>query len=105
LLIPGSGRLYTTRFFRGREGRPGQTPGKLYSYGSRPPHRASAPGMPPASDTGQLLASIGHTIMVGDTVFARVHADKRYAIWLEHGTRYMLPRPFMLPGLEAGLKL
>lgn len=105
LLIPGSGRLYTTRFFRGREGRPGQIPGKLYSYGSRPPHRASAPGMPPASDTGQLLASIGHRILVEDTVIGRVYADKVYALYLEHGTRYMAPRPFLVPALHAGVAL
>ena len=111
LLIPGSGRTYTTFFYRGRQGRPLggtgllQTPGKLYSYGIRPPHTASAPGMPPASDTGSLLASIGSELLEEDTVKGRVHADKVYALYLEYGTRYMAPRPFMLPALEAGVKL
>jgi hypothetical protein len=110
LLIPGSGRTYTTRFYRGRAGHflfPGvpQVPGKLYAWPDRVPHTASAPGMPPASDSGQLLASIGHELEVRDTVVGVVHADKKYAVYLEDGTRYMAPRPFMKPALEIGVQL
>lgn len=110
LLIPGSGRTYTTLFFRGRAGHKlgntgqMQVPEKLYSFGARPAHTASAAGESPASDSGQLLASIGHEIYVDDVVKGRVYADKEYAIFLEDGTRFMLPRPFMRPGLEAGVK-
>lgn len=51
---PKTGRVYTTRFFtRGRG--PTRT---LHSYGSRPPHQASARGQYPASDTGNLMRTI-----------------------------------------------
>lgn len=110
LLIPGSGRTYTTRFYRGRAGHflpwgQEQVPGKLYAWPPREPHTASAPGMPPASDSGQLLNSIGHEIQVEDTVVGYVYADKKYATYLEHGTRYMAPRPFMVPALRAGVRM
>lgn len=106
LLIPGSGRLYDQYVFTRIKGAPKGTPGRLGFYGSRPPHVASAPGMPPASDTGNLLASIGHKLVVEEeSVVARVVADRFYALLLEHGTRYMDPRPFMKPALEAGVKL
>ncbi len=105
LLIPGSGRLYDTYVYTRIPGAAPGTPGRLGFYGHRPPHVASAPGMPPASDTGQLLASLGHKLEVEDTVVGRVFAAKLYALLLEHGTRYMLPRPFLVPALEAGVKL
>ena len=111
LLIPGSGRLYTHKFFRGRAGRflsngREQVPGKLYQGALRPAHRASAPGMPPASDSGQLLGSIGHELTEDDgMVAAKVYAEKYYALYLEFGTRYMDERPFMRPALEIGVKM
>jgi len=62
-------------------------------------HRASAPGQPPAVDTGRLWSSItadfrddGLTGEVGPTVF--------YGKYLELGTSRMAPRPFMEPALE-----
>lgn len=100
LLIPGSGREYSgiLTFRRG---------GKIYSNystgGHSVPHRASAPGEPPASDTGALLNSISHKLDVEETVFVRVGSDKKYAIWLELGTRFMAARPFIRPGLDIGL--
>ena len=105
LLIPGSGRLYTQYVFTRIKGAPRGTPGRLGFYGNRPPHRASAPHMPPASDTGQLLAHIGHEILVKETVIGRVTAPAPLALWLELGTRYMEPRPFLRPALEAGVKM
>lgn len=99
LLIPGSGGMYggVLTFRRGD---------KIfsnYSTGGSAPHRASAPGEPPSSDTGALLNSISHKVDVEQTVFVRIGSDKKYAIWLELGTRYMAPRPFLRPALDIGL--
>lgn len=46
-----TGRLYTQRFATSSNG-------GVFAYGSRPPHRASARGEYPASDTGNLIRSI-----------------------------------------------
>ncbi|MBU6430053.1 MAG: hypothetical protein KGR26_13645, partial [Cyanobacteria bacterium REEB65] len=91
LLIPGSGRTYTQFVFTRLKGVPRGTPGRLGFYGHRPPHTASAPFMSPASDTGMLLASITHELLVEETVIARVYAHAKYALFLELGTKYLLP--------------
>jgi HK97 gp10 family phage protein len=66
------------------------------------PHQASAPGQPPATDTGRLLNSIGHTVgSDADGLYADVSARVAYAVFLELGTRYMAPRPFLRPALRA----
>lgn len=89
---PGTGRLYD----RGRTK-------KGYK---RKPHRASAPGEPPAVDTGRLRASIGFE-RLGPWTY-RVGTGVEYAGYLEFGTigpEYtggrILPRPFMRPALAA----
>lgn len=65
--------------------------GKL--YGS---HRASSPGQAPTTWTGDLRASITHTVMkLGLFLTAIVGTDKDYAPLLEYGTGKMAPRPFM----------
>ena len=65
--------------------------GKL--YGS---HRASAPGQAPSVWTGDLRASITHTVLkLGVLWTAIVGTDKEYAPKLEFGTNKMAPRPFM----------
>ncbi len=65
--------------------------GKL--YGS---HRASAPGQPPTTWSGDLRASITHTVIkLGMLWTAIVGTDKDYAPKLEYGTSKMAPRPFM----------
>jgi hypothetical protein len=101
LLIPGTGRYYPPGILTFRRD------GKIYSNystgGRQTGHIASAPGEPPASDTGMLLASINHKIMVENTVFARVGSDRKYAIYLELGTRFMAPRPFLRPALDIGM--
>lgn len=97
----GTGRIYTTRFFTRN--------GRLYAYGSRPPHQASAPGQPPAVDTGRLRATISHTVTrdagglvahIGSGANPAIPAVK-YATYLELGTRHMAPRPFLRPSLAA----
>lgn len=89
---PKTGRLYTTRFATNRQ------TGRIFPTEPRVPHRASAPGEAPATDTGKLLSSI-----VGDAqgLKAWVEARSVYAPWLEYGTRHMQARPFMLPAIEA----
>lgn len=65
--------------------------GKL--YGS---HRASSPGQPPTTWSGDLRASITHQVMkLGLFLTAIVGTDKTYAPKLEYGTSKMAPRPFM----------
>lgn len=63
----------------------------------RPPHRASAPGEPPASDTGRLMSS--YTFQVGFG-YVDVGTNVQYAKWLEFGTSKMRPRPHFRPGIE-----
>lgn len=103
LLIPGSGGVYYPGVLTFRRG------GKIYSNfstgGRTTEHQASAPGEPPASDYGFLLGSIRHVMKVGDTVYAQIGSDLDYALWLELGTRFMAPRPFMRPALDIGLAM
>lgn len=70
---PGSGRTYTRRGVS---------------------HQASAPGEPPAPDTGQLRARIHHVVgrdAVGE--FVEVGVNDPRAAMLEFGTRHIAPRP------------
>jgi HK97 gp10 family phage protein len=62
-------------------------------------HQASAPGEPPAIDTGNLINSIRHEAEDGG--FTQViSANAEYAQHLEYGTRKMAPRPYMRPAAE-----
>lgn len=65
--------------------------------GPRRTHQASAPGQPPASDTGRLANSITAEI---DGKQATITAETEYAAPLEFGTRTIEPRPFMVPAME-----
>lgn len=56
-------------------------------------HKASAPGEPPAVDTGDLLASIYAKGPTGLT--AEMGAAESYAGYLEEGTRFMAARPWL----------
>lgn len=108
LSMHGGGRVYTTTFWRDKAGR-------LRVGRARVPHQASAPGMPPATDTGRLRATIGHVValdpqgaLFGSSLYAEIGSGGNpaipgvnYAIWLEEGTRYLEPRPFLRPSLEA----
>lgn len=85
---PGSGRIYRRR-------------GVV--------HQASAPGQPPAVDTGLLRASISHQVSEdADGLYAEIGSGAnpaapgvKYAIYLEDGTRHMAPRPWARPSLSA----
>lgn len=77
----------------------GPKTGKTYlKRGGKILHRASAPGEPPASDTGTLVRNI---IVVPDRAndLIRVIANTNYSLYLEQGTRRMKPRPFMIVAL------
>lgn len=61
-------------------------------------HQASAPGQPPASDTGRLVQSnrteFDQAELTGTAIWSAAHAAA-----LEHGTAKMAPRPFARPAL------
>lgn len=102
LMLPGAGRVYEAGVLTFRRN------GKIYSNfstgGRAAAHQASAPGQPPSSDTGHLLNSVGHTMVDTDTgIGADIGSDLDYANWLEFGTRYMAPRPWLRPALDIGL--
>lgn len=96
---PGTGRTYVV----------GRTKGRLRKDGTRGKgklrtHQASAPGEPPAPDTGVLRNSIHHEV---DQDKATVGTNLVYAQPLEFGTTtagknhhtVIKPRPFMGPAL------
>ena len=65
-------------------------------------HQASAPGQPPATDTGQLVRSITMSVEGTDgEVVGVIRASAPYAAMLEFGTSNIAPRPYMQPGLES----
>lgn len=64
-------------------------------------HRASAPGDPPAVDTGKYRASWNY--QVGDDAegpFVEVGTNDKRGPWLEFGTRRMKARPHVRPMVE-----
>lgn len=86
-----SGHLYTTLFFTRRDG-------AVVPYGERPPHLASAPGEPPAYDTGTLLRGMKVTARRDASGAVLTFASTAgYGTYLEFGTSRMRPRPFMRP--------
>lgn len=56
-------------------------------------HQASAPGEPPASDTGTLVRN-RETQLIPERLAGRLKFMAAHAIMLELGTRNMAPRPF-----------
>jgi hypothetical protein len=91
--------------------------GRIYrKYKPRRIHQASAPGEPPAPDTGLLRASLGHEVGqdadglyadIGYGVNVEAGVDEGdtsiadIAEYLEVGTRHMEARPFLRPALLA----
>lgn len=104
LMLPGTGGIYMPGVLSFVSG------GKFYSNwstgGRSDEHTASAPGEPPASDTGALLTSVGHEMHVGETVYALIGSSKEYAIYLEEGTHRrggevgIEARPWLVPALH-----
>jgi HK97 gp10 family phage protein len=82
----------------------GSPSGRVYErYNPRRTHQASAPGQPPASDTGFLVNNIKRK-MDTDNMGGEVASRADYSKYLEFGTSKMLPRPFMFPALEKNRK-
>jgi len=71
----------------------GPKTGRVYIRRGRR-HQASAPGEPPANETGRLRKSVGY--QVRGTHQLAVGEEAPYAAFLEHGTRRMAPRPHLL---------
>jgi hypothetical protein len=73
------------------------------SYGKRK-HHPSVPGSAPASDSGDMIRSITHTVAIdGESIRARVGSTMRnpdYPKFLEDGTSKMAPRPWLLPSFD-----
>lgn len=61
-------------------------------------HQASAPGEPPASDTGRLVNGI-RTEYDFNTMTGKVVSGEAYGAHLEYGTQTIEPRPFLRPAL------
>ena len=68
-------------------------------YSPKRTHRSSAPGEPPASDTGYLVNNIKRKMDM-DKLGGEVRSRANYSKYLEYGTSKMMPRPFMFPALE-----
>ena len=62
-------------------------------------HRASAPGEPPATDTGFLVSNI-YAKVDADNLGGQVESRAPYSRFLEFGTVNMDARPFLFPALE-----
>ena len=74
--------------------------GRTYKRGSVV-HRASAPGEPPAPDTGTGRRSIGW-VQKGKLRW-RLGAGTIVMMWMERGTRFMEKRPWALVALRRAL--
>lgn len=73
--------------------------GRIYRRGGKA-HQASAPGQPPAVDTGRLRSSITHDVRIErGGVIGRVGTNVEYAPHLELGTSRMAARPFLRPAV------
>lgn len=70
--------------------------GRVYHRSKMVNHRASAPGDPPAPDTGRLRASVTTEVVRGiSEVTGFVSVNAEYAAHLELGTERMAARPFL----------
>lgn len=98
LSTPGTGRVYTTRFLTNRR------TGTVFPTDTRPPHVASAPGQPPAPDTGRLRASYGSSVsrLPSGAELSIATGDKK-APYLEFGTSKMAPRPHLRRSVAASI--
>jgi HK97 gp10 family phage protein len=94
------GRLYRRGRFMARQSR-GLSGSRARGPGSRI-HRASAPGQPPAEDTGKLYREI--TVRRLKSGHYRVRFGARYAGYLEFGTSRMAARPFVLPAIDTAVR-
>lgn len=64
-------------------------------------HRASAPGEPPAADTGTARRTVGW--ITKGTFRWRFGTGSIVLLWLERGTRFILPRPWIWQSIRRAL--
>ncbi len=74
--------------------------GRTYKRGTVV-HRASAPGEPPAPDTGTARRSVGW--VTAGAFRWRFGAGSIVLLWLERGTRFILPRPWIWQSIRRAL--
>lgn len=72
--------------------------GRAYRRGRTAIHIASAPGEAPAVDFGTLTNSIN--VETPTLTTARISINAEYAAYLEYGTRFMQPRPYVTPAID-----
>ena len=78
--------------------------GKAYKRGQKV-HVASAPGNPPAPDTGRLRGSTQSEVMsTQNGAVGIVSVNTEYAAALEFGTERIAPRPFISTVAREGAK-
>lgn len=77
--------------------------GTVTRYNPQRTINISAPGDPPASDTGFLASNI-FLKFAPNGLSATVESSADYSAALEFGTRHMQARPFLQPALEQGRK-
>lgn len=73
--------------------------GRKYKRGQRW-HTASSPMNPPRSDYGNLIGSFEMEASEKGVEVGSIIEDPPYPFYLEKGTKFMEPRPFMEPALE-----
>jgi len=76
----------------------GDKTGRVYRRGNIT-HQASAPGEPPATDTGTLVSSIYYES--DNPLSSTIGSRLAYAYFLEFGTLRTAPRPAWMPATEA----
>lgn len=80
----------------------------VQKYNPSRSHQQSAPGEPPASDTGFLAANITSRVAKNTLSYieyvGQVVATAEYAKHLEYGTVNMSARPFLRPALRNNAK-
>ena len=82
-----------------RTGRTYRVPGTQVTY------TASAPGEPPAVQTGQLRNSVRDNVYKREkSVVGEVGTELMKGLWLEKGTRKMAPRPWLEPSFDKSLE-
>ena len=74
----------------------GSKSGKSYTRNGMS-HQSSAPGQPPANDTGELVDSM---VVEKRKNYSLLKINADYAGYLEYGTSKMRPRPFIFPAIN-----
>jgi hypothetical protein len=77
----------------------GPKTGRRYKKSKNVTHIASAPGQPPATDTGRLVSGVLISAEQGGYA-VRVGTNIKYGKDLEYGTRKMAARPWLFPALK-----